>query len=216
MNYIVTFDGPAGSGKSTIAKKVAKKLGFYYIDTGSIYRSLAFVVLNNGISIEDRSAIQKIALSFNKIVYSSEIRCENIGRIASIIAGYSEVRLALLKYQRALALQSNNNGAVLEGRDVGTVVFPEAVFKFFLTASVQQRAIRRMMQLKKNSQIFSYSSTLLNIVNRDTRDEKRDISPLMPAPDSIMINTDLYSIGSLVKLVFKIITNSPSKNKIFP
>lgn len=214
MNCIVTFDGPAGSGKSTIAKKVAKKLGFCYIDTGSIYRSLAFIILNDGVSISDRHAIQKIALGFNKIIYSPEIRCENIGRVASIIASYPEVRFALLKYQRVLALQANN-GVVLEGRDVGTVVFPEAVFKFFLTASAQQRAIRRMMQLKKGSQLTSYSNILLNIVNRDTRDEKRDISPLVPAHDSIIINTGFYSISFLVKLIFKIITSSRSKRQNF-
>lgn len=205
MNYIITFDGPAGSGKSTIAKKISKKLGFCYIDTGSIYRSLALVVLNKGISIDDRQGVLKLALVFTGIFDSLEIRCETVGRVASIIAGYPEIRLALLQYQRMLALNAKN-GAVLDGRDIGTVVFPEANFKFFLTASVQQRAIRRMLQLQNNNQKFGYSNILLNAVNRDTRDRKREVSPLLPAQDAIIINSGLYSIRFLVKKILKIIT----------
>lgn len=207
MTKIIAIDGPAGSGKSSVAKAIAKELSFLHVDTGAIYRSLAFSAIEAGLSLDDPKAIANLALSLNQINPSSEIRTEKIGDAASKISSYPEVRANLLELQRRFGRQSKT-GAVLEGRDIGTVVFPNAEFKFFLTASPEQRAKRRLLELEQRGEHADYEEVLRDLKERDDRDKTRKIAPLIAAKDAILIDTSNQSLEQVVEQIKKTVLRS--------
>lgn len=222
MAMIVAIDGPAGTGKSTVSRQVAQKSGLIYVDTGAIYRALALDALQNQISLDDEEALFELAkkarIKFEAInqeqhtfVDGSDvtklIRTEEISQGSSKVGRFPKVRQALLNLQRSLAL-SSASGAVLEGRDIGTVVFPDAQLKIFLTASAQERANRRVNQLKRQGQLVSYDDVLKEIKERDERDSNREVAPLKPASDAIIIDTTMRSQEDVINNILQLIAKT--------
>ncbi|MFH1414318.1 MAG: (d)CMP kinase [Candidatus Omnitrophota bacterium] len=213
---IIAIDGPAGAGKSTVSKIVAQKLGFLYIDTGAMYRALTLKVLGEKVDIEDTVGIIEVAkitvidlannpdsslriLLDGKDV-SRDIRQPYISRFVSDIAKIKEVREVMLGLQRALGRQHDS---VLDGRDIGTVVFPEADKKFYLDANFSERTRRRHKELHDSGQDISLSDVELDIHNRDTIDSTRKIAPLRKAEDAICIDTTKMTISEVVDKVLE-------------
>ncbi|WP_421692798.1 (d)CMP kinase [Aestuariivirga sp.] len=190
---IIAVDGPAAAGKGTIARALAKHFGFHFLDTGSLYRMVGLSALRaGGEPISARAAVAAAA-SLNPLAYSDEeLRNEQVGSAASIAAAIPEVRTALLDFQRAFARKEP--GAVLDGRDIGTVVCPEAQAKLFITASPEVRARRRQMELGSSD----YESVLADIRARDDRDSKRATAPLVAAKDAVVLDTSEMDIEAAV------------------
>ena len=207
MKEVIAIDGYAATGKSTQAKNIAKHLNFIHIDTGAMYRGITYYSLNNFLIKSQISAkklidnIDKIDINF-KIVNQNQIITINdeniqeklrnieIDQNVSMVSSIPEVRSFLVKRQRQL---STNNDVVMEGRDIGTVVFPNSKNKFFLVASPKIRAKRRFRQMKKNNENISFSQIFEDVKIRDKNDESREISPLKPAKDAKIIDTSNYS-----------------------
>jgi len=217
---VITIDGPAGVGKTTVAKILAKKLRFKYFDTGAMYRALALAAQEKGITAEQTDLLQKLAwelpLTFNqkentfKVLLnnrdiSSLIRHPQIGMLASTLSQIKEVREAFWEKQRNLAKEAQR--AIFEGRDMGSIVFPDAPVKFFLTASLEMRAKRRLKQLKGLGKEVSYKEIYSSILQRDKQDSKRVIAPMQPAQEAIIIDTTNLGIESVVNLMYKHISN---------
>lgn len=211
---VIAIDGPAGAGKSTIAKKVSEILNLEYIDTGAMYRALTLKVINNEIDIHDKDVILKlvqftsILFKNNKIyldgvVVDKEIRKNIVSNNVSNVAKIKEVREQLVAMQRELAKDSS---IIMDGRDIGTVVLPDADFKFFIVASVEERAKRRYIELiDKGEKDINYEKILNEIKRRDTIDSTRDIAPLKKAPDAYEIDTSNKTVEESVKEVINII-----------
>lgn len=210
MGYNVAIDGPAGAGKSTIAKLVAKTLGYIYVDTGALYRALALYFLEAGISIGETKEIIKacenaeVTLKYeNKVqqVYlggvnvTDRLREEAVGNMASFSSAVPEVRRKLLKLQRELAEKEN---VIMDGRDIGTNILPHANVKIYLTASTDTRARRRYDELVKKGISCSYSEIKKDIEERDARDMNRSTAPLKKADDAILIDSSEMSIEEVV------------------
>ena len=214
---IITLDGPSGTGKGTIACMLAKKLGWHFLDSGAIYRVLAYAAKANGISITDTAHLVNLShalnLSFqiegdnNRTVLndkeiSQEIRSEECGQDASKVATLPEVRVALLARQRAFAQPP---GLVTDGRDMGSVVFPTANLKLYLYATAEARAHRRYLQLKEKGNYVSLAQVVDELEKRDARDIARTFSPLKPAEDAVLIDTTRLSIvqvfGNVLQLM---------------
>ena len=206
---LITIDGPAGSGKGTIAKQVSEVLKLNYLDSGAIYRILGLHLIENNIPIDNEDLIKKsiekanIQFSGHKISLhnrdvTDEIRTESIAKIASLIAANKTVRESILDLQRSFLKKP---GLVAEGRDMGTVVFPEAKNKFFLTASVQERADRRYKQLISKGFDVSIADLVVEIQERDFRDINRTISPLVPAANAVIIDTTKLSPSQVVEFI---------------
>lgn len=209
---IVAIDGPAGSGKSTVTHLLARKLGYVHIDTGALYRAVALKAKDVGISFEDGPALGKLAancrLEFqwlnderNHVFLDDKnisglIRTPEISMAASKISAYSEVRAALLGLQRKMGEQG---GVVLEGRDIGTVVFPNADIKFFLTASVDSRARRRAVELEEKGVYLDFEEVKKQVVERDRGDTERKVAPLKKAADAIEVDTTTMNIEQVVE-----------------
>jgi cytidylate kinase len=215
---IVTIDGPSGSGKSTVAKLLSAKLNWSYLDSGAIYRVVALYAINNGITtISDIiSDIGKIRLKFifNDGAYSvflnendvtSDIRREEVGEYASVIAQDENIRAALISVQKNY---NNGNNIVTDGRDMGTKIFPDAKLKFFLTASVDERAARRFFELQQKGAKVDLDIIKSQITIRDERDKKRSSSPLRAADDCIHIDTTSLSINEVVDKLYNICDNN--------
>ncbi len=215
---IIAIDGPAGCGKSTIAKMIAKKLGYTYIDTGAMYRAVALKLKRENVNPDDLKAVLKVmedtdiqlkpAENGVKVFLdgedvSDQIRTEEIGKIASQIARYPQVRKVLVKMQRHLGEKAKN--AVIEGRDAGTVIFPDADVKIFLTAKPEVRAERRYKELKEKGLDVSYEEILKQVKERDYLDETRKDSPLKPAEDAVIIDTSNKSIEQVFNEVMEVI-----------
>ena len=200
---IIAIDGPSGAGKSTLGKMLAKELNLLYLDTGAMYRGVGLAVLLGEIPSSDREEIieitkdsvielrgepdkQKVLL--NGLDVTDEIRTNEVGQMASVVSTFSEIRADLVARQRALG-ESAKKGAVLDGRDVGTVVFPKAGVKFFLTAKPEARARRRYDEDKEKGRKVTLQKTLTEINNRDERDAARKDSPLTTAKDAIVIDS---------------------------
>ena len=206
---LITIDGPAGSGKGTIAKQLSEVLKLNYLDSGAIYRILGLHLIENNIPIDNEDLIKKSIekaniqfsrhkISLNNRDVTDEIRTESIAKIASLIAANKTVREGILDLQRSFLKKP---GLVAEGRDMGTVVFPEAKNKFFLTASVQERADRRYKQLISKGFDVSIADLVVEIQERDFRDINRSISPLVPAANAVTIDTTKLSPSQVVEFI---------------
>lgn len=214
---IVAIDGPAGAGKSTVAKILAKRLGFLYIDTGAMYRALTLKALENNIDITDERKINELALETNIGLRSNsdgslnvfldnkdvslEIRQPRITQYVSDVSKIKGVRQVLVKMQRELGKKGN---CVLEGRDIGTVVFPHAEKKFFIDASAKVRVNRRFKELKVANQNIAEDDVARDLSNRDKIDSTREVSPLRKAEDAIYIDTTELSIEGVVEKMLEL------------
>ncbi|NLV88585.1 MAG: (d)CMP kinase [Tissierellia bacterium] len=210
----IAIDGPAGAGKSTIAKKVAEILSIEYVDTGAMYRALTLKVLNEGLdpkSTEDvKSIIENTSIDFrNNHIYldnknvDKEIRENRISKNVSYIAKIKEVREAMVKIQQKLA---KTKSVIMDGRDIGTVVLPNADFKFFVVASVEERARRRYKELiEKGEEGISYEDIKKEIENRDRIDSTREISPLVKSQDAYLLDTTGKTVDECVNEIISII-----------
>ncbi|HET7785659.1 MAG TPA: (d)CMP kinase [Myxococcales bacterium] len=211
---IVAIDGPAGAGKSTVARQLARRLGFSMIDTGAIYRSVALEALRRGIAWDDDEALRQmlvegLGLEFrgDRVLLhggdvSEAIRTPEISRGASVVSARPVVRKELLQLQRNLG-RAATRGAVLEGRDIGTVVFPDAEVKFFLTASDEARAGRRHAELLERGLSVPLSEVLADQRRRDRDDSERAIAPLRPADDAIRVETTGLDLNEVVERCFR-------------
>ncbi len=215
MPIIVAIDGPAGCGKSTVAKKLAENLGLDLVDTGAIYRCVALEASRAGISYEDHGGLSRIIpamdVSFrfekgtNRVFLRGEdvsdaVRTPEMSMGASAVSARKPVRDGLLGLQRRLG-RAAKKGAVLEGRDIGTVVFPDADLKFFLTASPEVRARRRFDELVARGETVAYEQVLADQERRDRDDSTRAIAPLRPAPDARIIDTSHMALDEVVRAV---------------
>jgi cytidylate kinase len=206
---LITIDGPAGSGKGTIAKQLSQELKLNYLDSGAIYRILGFHLKEINIPIENdalvKERIQNAKIQFiEDTIYLNDrdvtdaIRTESIAKMASLIAAKKTVRESILDLQRSFLKKP---GLVAEGRDMGTVVFPEAKYKFFLTATVEERASRRYKQLISKGFDVSMSDLVVEIQERDFRDTNRTISPLVPAANAVIIDTTELSPSQVIEFI---------------
>ncbi len=212
---IVAIDGPAGAGKSSVASAVAQRLGLALVDTGAIYRSVALACLRAGLSLTDERAVAALLpaleISFrhqggvNCVLLSGEdvtaaIRTPEISKAASTVSALPAVRAGLLELQRRLG-RSEQRGAVLEGRDIGTVVFPDAEVKFFITASDEVRARRRYDELKAKGLEVRFEDVLAEQRKRDLDDSTRAVAPLKPAPDALQLDTSALGLAEVIEQV---------------
>lgn len=214
---IIAIDGPAASGKSTTAKLLAKKLDYIYLDTGAMYRACALQAMRQDIALEDRAAISAMmdtleikieqGLEGNLIYLSGEdisaaIRTPEVSNMASAISAIPEVRIKMVELQRRLG---EAGGVILDGRDIGTVVFPNAQCKFFLVADIKARAMRRFLELQAKGMEVSLEQITMDLEARDKADSSRAMAPLKPAPDAIIVDTGKLSIKGQVNKLWKII-----------
>jgi CMP/dCMP kinase len=213
--YVITIDGPSGSGKGSLALRVARELGFHILDSGAIYRLAALQALKNGIDLADESAvlgaISAMQINFKTgdeltIPYldgedvSSQIREEKTAASASVIAAYPTIREQLLQIQRDFF---QSPGLVADGRDMGTVVFPQAKIKLFLHASAEQRAKRRYKQLIDMGLSANMADLQKEIEIRDERDQNRPVSPLIPATDAVVVDSSMMDLEQVFELVME-------------
>lgn len=213
----IAIDGPSGAGKSTISKLIAKKLGITYLDTGAMYRSVALYVVNNKKNPSNKddvvSLLDKINISYIKkddenIIclngqdVSQEIRQHCMSKYASEVSKIPEVRMFLVKMQREIA---KNNDVVLDGRDITSFVLPDAKYKFYLTASAEERAKRRYEELQAKGQSVEYSQILKDIIDRDYNDMNRDFAPLKKTEDSVLIDSTNMTLNEVVDTIISYI-----------
>ena len=217
MRYNIAIDGPAGAGKSTIAKRLAKELGAIYVDTGAMYRAMAYYFIQKGVDKEDIDTITKlckdveVSISYEngeqQVILNGEnitgfIRQEAVGNMASATSVYPVVREKLVELQRQLAAREN---VVMDGRDIGTTVLPDAFAKIYLTASSDARAKRRYDELKEKGENRSFDAIKEDIEKRDYEDMHRAISPLKQADDAVLVDTSDMNIEQVVAVLSKII-----------
>jgi len=216
--YSIAIDGPAGAGKSTIAKTLAKELGYYYVDTGAIYRTVAYFLDLLGVSPKDVDGVQRYIdeltiqieydetgkqhMLMNGMDVTDDIRTQDISQKASLVSAHAVVRDVLLDMQRQVARQHN---VIMDGRDIGTVVLPKATVKIFLTASPEVRAKRRTDELLAKGQTAEYATVLKEIQQRDYQDTHRPIAPLKQASDAVLLDTSDLDIDGVVAQMKKII-----------
>jgi cytidylate kinase len=190
--FVITVDGPSAAGKGTLARRLAQHFGYDFLDTGSLYRGVGLVLLRQGLDPADEKAATAAAKALKpEILSEPAIRAENTSTAASKVAAIPSVRAAILNWQRDFARDaaSNSGGAVLDGRDIGTVVCPGADAKLFITASQQARAERRVKELQARDETAIYARVLQDMQERDARDQGRSISPTKPATDALVIDT---------------------------
>ncbi|HAE43639.1 MAG TPA: (d)CMP kinase [Clostridiales bacterium] len=208
---IIAIDGPAGAGKSTVAKKISEILGYLFIDTGAIYRAITYSLIKDGIELDDREALETYLKSidlvytsehiyFQGTVIDNEIRENNISSKTSDYSKNPVIRSFATNFQRKLA---ENNNVVMEGRDIGTVVFPNADFKFFLNASHEVRGRRRYQELKNSGKDVSLSETIEAIRTRDKNDSNRELAPLKKAADAVEIDTSNIGIDQVIDTIIE-------------
>ena len=214
--YSIAIDGPAGAGKSTIAKTIAKKLEFIYVDTGAMYRAMALYFIRHEIDPKDEEAINKacpdIHVSINyedgvqQVLLNGEnvnglIRTEEVGNMASKTSAYKMVRATLLDLQRDLAKTAN---ILMDGRDIGTTILPNAEVKIFLTASAKTRASRRYLELTEKGEACDMDEIMKDIVDRDERDMNRAVSPLKKAEDAVLVDSSEMGIDEVVESILSV------------
>jgi CMP/dCMP kinase len=216
---IIAIDGPSGAGQSTLGKMLAKKLDLLYLDTGAMYRAVGFAVLTRGVDFENEAKAAEIAANakielvgepenlevfLNGRNVSAEIRTSEVGHAASVVSTISEVRKILVDHQRTLG-KNATNGCVLDGRDIGTVVFPHADVKFFLTAKPEARAQRRFLEDTEKGRATTYEETLTEINARDERDVSRKDSPLSIAEDAVVIDTSELDLTEVFEQMLSVV-----------
>ena len=207
---IIAVDGPAAAGKGTLARALAAQFGFHFLDTGSLYRMVGLAVLSKGKDPHDTEAAIAAANSLDPKAWSAKVlRDEKAGQAASIVAAIPGVRAALLDLQRAFA--NRKPGAVLDGRDIGTVVCPDAQAKIFVTASAEVRARRRASELAERGEIVAYEAVLADIHERDARDSRRSFAPLVPAADAYVLDTTDLDIGAAVAAAIRYVESRVAK-----
>src|SRR5215207_3130961 len=186
---IIAIDGPAASGKGTLGKRLAEHYGFAHLDTGLLYRAVARVLMDRNLPLSDRDAAAEVAqnLDVSHLEDDSRLRGAAMGEAASVVSAYQPVRDALLAFQRQFGAKAP--GAVLDGRDIGTVVCPDAEVKLFITAAPEERARRRHLELVARDEPADFTAILEDIRRRDERDTSRAVAPLRPAPDAVVIDT---------------------------
>ena len=203
---IIAVDGPSAAGKGTIARAVATHLGYHFLDTGSLYRMVGLAMLNAGKSADDVAAAVGFARTLEPAkIQDRDLRTETVAAMASEVAAIPEVRTALLEFQRQFAKRLP--GAVLDGRDIGTIVCPDADLKFFVTASTQVRATRRRAELKTLGVQADYETVLDDIMARDERDASRASAPTKQADDAIMIDTSELDREEVIAAVMGVIAD---------
>jgi CMP/dCMP kinase len=203
---IIAVDGPSAAGKGTIAKAIATHLGYHFLDTGSLYRMVGLAMLNAGKTADYVKAAVKFAETLEpSSVVDKELRTEKVAAMASQVAAIPAVRAALLEFQRNFA--KREPGAVLDGRDIGTVVCPDADLKFFVTASTQVRATRRLAELKSLGVKTDFQSVLEDIWARDERDAERAVAPTKQADEAIMIDTSELDRDEVLAAVMGVIAD---------
>lgn len=217
MSYNIAIDGPAGAGKSTIAKRLAKELGYVYVDTGAMYRAMAYYFLKNQVDTNNEEAIAKACPNVNvtiayqdgeqQVLLNGEnvngvIRKEEVGKTASTTSVYPVVRTKLMDLQRELAMKEN---VIMDGRDIGTVVLPNADVKIFLTASSKVRAKRRYDELTEKGVECDFDEIEKDIIDRDYRDMHRETAPLKQAEDAILLDSSELDIDGVVNRMKEII-----------
>lgn len=205
----IAIDGPAGAGKSTVAKRIARQLNLFYVDTGAMYRTIAYKVLKSNISLEDEYRVNQIADNTEVVLDHSDertvwcdgenvteaIRGPEISRAVSTVAAYAGVRERLVELQRR---EAERGGVVMDGRDIGTHVLPKASLKVFLTASLQERAKRRWLELVQAGKNVHLEEVAQDMQKRDRLDSEREISPLAPAQDAVILDTTGFSVEEMV------------------
>ena len=217
MPFQIAIDGPAGAGKSTVARRVSSELGYTYLDTGAMYRSLAWKSIQSGIDLEDarelEAAARRLVIQFSPLQHDGTqqvwVDCENVteairtpevSNLTSRISAIASVRSVVVDQQRRIA-ESAASGVVLEGRDIGTVVFPSAHLKIFMTASPAERARRRVEELRSRGMHVDADHTLADLLERDERDSGRATSPLTMAHDAVPVNTDGLAADEVVRRI---------------
>ncbi|MBO5375253.1 MAG: (d)CMP kinase [Bacilli bacterium] len=213
MSFKIAIDGPAATGKSTTAKRLSRKLSFIYIDTGAMYRAMGLYFIENNISYEDEETINQVCDDIDIDIYYEDdeqhiklngrdvtklIRTEEVSKYASVTSSYLKVREKLVALQRKLA---EKNNVIMDGRDIGTVVLPNAELKVFLTATSEERARRRYEELLKKGQDVTLESVSHDLEERDHRDSTRANSPLRQADDAILIDTTNLSVDEVVEKI---------------
>ncbi len=213
----IAIDGPAGAGKSTISKFVAAELGYLYIDTGAMYRAIGYKVLKNNIGLEESERIDAMAkesdielkitdhgqsLYLDGVDVTDKIRTPEVSMAASAVSAIGGVRRALVDLQKKIA---GNNNVIMDGRDIGTVVLPDAEIKIFLTATAEDRAMRRYLELKEKGLDVNYQEVLEDMEKRDYQDSHREESPLRAAEDARIIDTSGQTLGESVQVLIEYI-----------
>ncbi len=213
MSMNIAIDGPAGAGKSTIAKKVAKEMDFIYVDTGAMYRAMALYILQHGIDEKNEQAIAAVCDDIDVAIrydageqrvllcgedVSKEIRREEVGNMASVTSVYGCVRKKLVSLQQQLAAKED---VIMDGRDIGTCVLPQAPLKIYLTASVETRAKRRYKELCEKNVTCDLAEIMKDIEDRDYRDMHREISPLKQAEDAVLVDSSDMTIDEVVTTI---------------
>lgn len=211
--YNIAIDGPAGAGKSTIARRIAKELGFVYVDTGAMYRAMALFFLRAGVDLADQelvaqrcgeisvdiryeNGVQQVILNGDNV--TDQLRAEEVGNAASTVSAYPAVRAALLELQRNLAASAD---VIMDGRDIGTMVLPHADCKIYLTASTRVRAVRRYKELEEKGEIRSLEEIEKDIIDRDNRDMNRETAPLRQAEDAVYLDASAMTIDQVVERI---------------
>lgn len=210
---VIAVDGPSGAGKSTISKALSKKLGYLEIDTGAMYRGMAWLALKERLDLADQKEVERFCSRSEVILQldngithiiangsdiTDEIRTPEISLLTSRVAALAPVRVALVQLQQKMGA---NGGVILDGRDIGTVVFPDAELKFFLSASVEERGRRRFLELKAKGVDTSLEETVKDVAKRDQQDSERELSPLKMADDAIAVDSTGLTIDEVVKLM---------------
>lgn len=210
---VIAIDGPVGAGKSTVARAVAQRLGFRYVDTGAMYRSVAWAAGRQGVDLLDRDRVaalaRELAIEFmpapggQRVIVggtdvTEAIRTPAVSEGASVASAYPEVRAAMVALQRRMG---EGGGVVMEGRDIGTVVFPDAEVKIYLDATLEERARRRYEELRANGEQVSYDAVRLALLERDQRDSTREHSPLRAAPDALVVDSSAMTVDETVAAI---------------
>ncbi len=213
----IAIDGPSGAGKSSIAKSLAAEFGYIYVDTGALYRAIGHYAITKGVDPKDEGGVcalldgLKIELAYRDgaqlVLANGEdctpfLRTEQMSMAASDVSKYAKVRQFLLNTQRDIA---NKNNVIMDGRDIGTVILPDAELKIFLTADADERARRRVLQLEEKGEKADFDTVYRDVLARDAQDSGRDIAPLKPADDAVSVNSTDYTFDETVKIISDLI-----------